>query len=334
MSGIASERSPDHSIDPVKSSSIESDPLYRDLARRLGSKSALARRLAMQAVLVRGQPLKPIRLDRFIARALHILLRLTGTYGRGRRQYLNPRVTRMDLLIPGLPDHLQGLRLLHLADTHFDLDPSIIEPLERILPTLDYDLCVHTGDLLNHCEVEPNSSEAFHRRLRAVLKTDPWCILGNHDPIEVAPHLETLGYRFLINEATWIPFRGNGLWLAGVDDMRLFKTTDFERTAAGLDSTPAFRVLLCHSPEGYEQAQRQGFDLMLSGHTHGGQICLPGGWALQKGYRGPRKLLKGAWLHHSLTGYTSRGIGGCRLPVRFFCPPEIALLTLTRMTLT
>jgi len=283
----------------------------------------------MQTRLASGQPLNPIRLDRFIARFLFLLLRLTGTYRYGRRTYLSPRVTRRRLTLPQLPPHLEGLRLLHLADTHFDLDPGIIEPLERILPGLDYDLCVHTGDFLNHCEVESGASGDFHRRLRAVLKTDPWCIPGNHDPIEVVPHLEPLGYRFLINESTWIPYAQSGFWLTGVDDLRVFHTADFAKATAGLGDEPAFKLLLCHSPEGYLEATERGFDLMLSGHTHGGQVCLPGGIALQKGYRGPRKLLQGPWQHHSLTGYTSRGIGGCRLPVRFFCPPEIALLTLT-----
>lgn len=64
---------------------------------------------------------------------------------------------------------------------------------------------------------------------------------------------------------------------------------------------------------------------MLSGHTHGGQICLPGGFALIKLAKVPRKMLAGAWQYEGLQGYTSRGTGSCGVAARFFCPPEITI---------
>jgi predicted MPP superfamily phosphohydrolase len=88
--------------------------------------------------------------------------------------------------------------------------------------------------------------------------------------------------------------------------------------------------MICHSPEQYPKVESAGFDLYLTGHTHGGQVCLPGGHILVKGASVPRKILKGKWRYHSMTGYTSRGVGSTSLPVRFFCPPEMTFITLKK----
>ena len=86
-----------------------------------------------------------------------------------------------------------------------------------------------------------------------------------------------------------------------------------------------FSILLSHTPEIYRQAAHAGFDIMLSGHTHGGQICLPGGIAVTLDSVLPRRLGSGAWRHGGMTGYTSKGAGCSIIPVRFNCPPEITL---------
>jgi hypothetical protein len=82
---------------------------------------------------------------------------------------------------------------------------------------------------------------------------------------------------------------------------------------------------LAHSPEPYRLAAHAGFDLMLSGHTHGGQICLPGGIALMTNADCPRRFCKGAWRYHTMQGYTSVGSGSSVVGVRFNCPPEMTL---------
>ncbi len=117
------------------------------------------------------------------------------------------------------------------------------------------------------------------------------------------------------------------VYLGGVDDAHFYKTHDLARVR---DDIPggAFSVLLCHSPEAYIEAAAHGFDVMLSGHTHGGQICLPGGFALVKVCDVPRSLLAGAWTYRGMAGCTSVGTGACGVPLRFFCPPEVPLHTL------
>ena len=117
---------------------------------------------------------------------------------------------------------------------------------------------------------------------------------------------------------------GARVHVAGVDDPHFFQTDDLERALAGRPDG-AFSLLLSHSSLLHPRAEAAGVRLMLSGHTHGGQFCLPGGLSLLNNTRSPRRLLKGAWRHGNLHGYTSRGIGCTGLPLRFNCPPELVV---------
>jgi predicted MPP superfamily phosphohydrolase len=119
------------------------------------------------------------------------------------------------------------------------------------------------------------------------------------------------------------------LHLAGVDDAHFYRMDSIEKAAAAIPPGE-FALLLSHTPEVYRQAAHAGFDLMLSGHTHGGQICLPGGIPLTLEADLPRRLGAGAWRHHGMQGYTSSGLGTSVVTARFNCPPEITLHTLVR----
>ena len=114
------------------------------------------------------------------------------------------------------------------------------------------------------------------------------------------------------------------MYLAGIDDAHWHRTGDIAAAAASIPPG-AFSVLLSHTPEVYAEAARAGFRLQLSGHTHGGQICLPGGIAVTLEADLPRRMGSGPWRHDSLIGYTSPGAGCSIVPVRFNCPPEITL---------
>src|SRR4029453_13562454 len=92
----------------------------------------------------------------------------------------------------------------------------------------------------------------------------------------------------------------------------------------------AFSILLSHTPEIYRQAAHAGFDLLLSGHTHGGQICLPGSIPITLDSVLPRRMGAGAWRYRDMIGYTSVGAGSSIVAVRFNCPPEITLHRLCR----
>ena len=87
-------------------------------------------------------------------------------------------------------------------------------------------------------------------------------------------------------------------------------------------------ILLSHTPEAYRHAAHADFDLMLCGHTHGGQICLPGGRPLLTDASSPRRFARGAWRYHAMTGYTATGSGTSLVDVRLNCPPEVTLHTL------
>ena len=87
----------------------------------------------------------------------------------------------------------------------------------------------------------------------------------------------------------------------------------------------AFSILLSHTPEIYRQAAHAGFDVLLAGHTHGGQICLPGGIPITLDSNLPRTMGAGAWMYHGMTGYTSVGAGSSVVAVRLNCLPEITL---------
>ena len=94
-----------------------------------------------------------------------------------------------------------------------------------------------------------------------------------------------------------------------------------------MSNTPKgdFAILLSHTPEVYRQAAEAGFVLMLSGHTHGGQLCLPGSIPIKLEAVLPRSMGAGAWKYRGMNGYTSVGVGTSILPVRLNCPAEITL---------
>jgi predicted MPP superfamily phosphohydrolase len=133
-----------------------------------------------------------------------------------------------------------------------------------------------------------------------------------------------MSIRMLLNESVPI-MRGNeGIHLAGIDDAHYFRVDNIQKAA---DAIPhdAFSILLSHTPEIYRQAAHAGFRLLLGGHTHGGQICLPGAIPITLDSALPRRMGAGAWRYHDMIGYTSVGVGSCIVPVRLNCLPEIVL---------
>ena len=145
------------------------------------------------------------------------------------------------------------------------------------------------------------------------------------------PGLEEIGIRMLLNESEAIERAGEQIHLVGIDDAHYYRVDNIEKAVS---SVPAanFSILLSHTPEIYRQAAHAGFKLLLSGHTHGGQICLPGAIPIILDSVLPRRLGAGAWTHRGMVGYTSVGVGSCILPVRLNCPPEITLHRLLRST--
>ncbi len=257
------------------------------------------------------------------------VLRLTGLYGRGRRNAADIRLTHNRVLVEGLPAAFDGYRILHLSDLHLDMSSAITAALLHRVGEASYDLCVITGDFRARTYGVFEGVVSGAAQLRAVLAGEVYAVLGNHDFIEMVPGLEAAGIRVLLNESVVLRRGGADLYLAGIDDPHYYRVDNLEKAAAGVPLA-ACSVLLSHSPEVYRHAAHAGFKLLLCGHTHGGQICLPGGWALSYNASCPRRFGKGSWRYHGLLGYTSRGAGSCVVDARFNCPPEITVHELRR----
>ncbi|MBC2596451.1 metallophosphoesterase [Ruficoccus amylovorans] len=307
--------------------------LYAQLGSRLGE-ALLERRLRAQQELeahlaVQGEGF--FRLERHIRLEglITVIFKMTGLYGRGYRNYLKIRLIENRVVLPRLPAAFEGFRILHLADLHTDLDPALPDAVIAALAGVEYDLCVNTGDFRNRTRDCHRASMEQTARIYRHLPGPKAGVLGNHDFIEKVPDLEAMGIRVLLNEALPLERSGQTLWLAGVDDPYFYQTHDLARALREVPPT-ACKLLLSHSPQTYREAEGLGVDLMLSGHTHGGQFCLPGGRALITHCPAPRALVAGDWTYGRMRGYTSRGTGAGCVPLRLNCPAEVTLHTLTR----
>lgn len=258
---------------------------------------------------------------------LRLGLKMSGLWNRGRKNYRDLQVTHHEVSLARLPKAFDGYRILHLTDLHLDIDLPYADIVAERLATVDYDLCLTTGDFRNKTESNYSLALEAARRVCAVIDKPHYASLGNHDSIEKVPALESCGMKFLLNEHSFVEKDGAKLWLAGIDDSHYYRSHDLPRALKGIPED-ACVVLLAHCPDVYAQSAAAGIALQLSGHTHGGQIALPGGRPLLTHCHAPDRICLGWWQEGQTRGFTSRGVGACALPVRFNCPPEAAVITL------
>jgi hypothetical protein len=256
-------------------------------------------------------------------------LRFSGLYGRARRNTRRIRILHNRLPIAGLSDAFVGWRILQLSDLHTDLDRRITAAITERLPDLSYDLCVMTGDYRAKTFGPCDEALSGLATIRNQLSDPIYAVLGNHDSIRLVPAMESMGIRLLLNETVTIERSGASFYLAGIDDAHYYQVHNIDKVTAEVPEDAA-SLLLSHTPEVYRHAAYAGFSAMLCGHTHGGQICLPGGIALTWDARCPRRLAAGAWRHGQMIGYTSVGTGSSVVPARLNCLPEITIHELCR----
>jgi uncharacterized protein len=256
-------------------------------------------------------------------------LMLTGLYRRGRRNAERIRVARNVVRFEELPSLFDGFTILHISDLHADMSEGAIRTLVDLVGGLHYDLCVLTGDYRGQTHGPFEAALSSVARVRAQLNGPVYGVLGNHDTVRMVPGLEAMGIRMLINECETIARGNQQLHLAGIDDAHYFRVDNIEKAGSQIPDDE-FSILLSHTPEVYRQAAHAGFNLMLSGHTHGGQICLPGSIPIKLEAVLPRHMGAGAWRYRGMTGYTSVGAGSSIIAVRLNCPPEITLHRLIR----
>lgn len=252
-----------------------------------------------------------------------------------------------------LPPGSAPLTILHVSDTHFRSTLKAMPRFfDRTLARLRPDLIVGTGDFLG----DTGSAAACARMLSVVpARLGRVFVLGSNDyyapvpknPIryftaakspyrhgptnetwtDLVAALETAGWQFLRNDRTRI----DGIEISGLDDPHIGRA---DLTAAPPRTGDGFRIAVVHSPQVARKLAANGFDLILSGHTHGGQVRVPGYGALVTNTPGlPRHMARGAhrmdgaWLH------VTAGLGTSKFaPIRFACRPEACLLELVART--
>jgi uncharacterized protein len=251
-------------------------------------------------------------------------LRLTGLYRRGCRNAARIQVCPNVVARPDIPSAFNGYTILHISDLHADMNGAAMHRLTEAVDTLDYDVCVLTGDYRGKTFGPFEAALAGTAKVRSHLRGPVYGVLGNHDTIRMVPELEEMGIRMLLNESETIVRAEQRIHIAGIDDAHYYRVDNIEKAAAGIPPGE-FSILLSHTPEIYRQAAHAGFGLLLGGHTHGGQICLPGSIPITLGSTLPRRLGAGPWEYHGMSGYTSVGAGSSVVAVRLNCLPEITL---------
>jgi uncharacterized protein len=251
-------------------------------------------------------------------------LKLSGLYGRARRNAENVQIRRHDIILSELPDAFDGYTILQISDLHVDMNQGAMQRLIELLPELRYDLCVLTGDYRGKTFGPYDATLEGIARMRAHITGPVYGVLGNHDTIRMVPALEEMGIRMLLNETEPLARGAQRMHLAGIDDAHYYRVDNIEKAASQIPDGE-FSILLSHTPEIYRQAAHADFDLLLSGHTHGGQICLPGAIPVTLDATLPRRMGSGPWRYRRMVGYTSVGVGSCIVAVRLNCPPEITL---------
>jgi hypothetical protein len=240
-----------------------------------------------------------------------------------------PVVEQITVPLPRLPARLDGLRLAQLSDLHISQYTTAgdIDRAATLAMRQSPDLLVLTGDFIwrEVWEYAEHLVEPL-RSLHAPLGV--YAVLGNHDHWEgaalAARVLAEAGVTLLVNQSQRLPVDAP-LWLVGLDDV--WERKHDMATALAEAPDDECKLLLVHEPDYADEAARYPVDLQLSGHSHGGQINLPGYGRPVLPYLG-QKYPAGLYQVGQLALYTNRGIGVIAPPVRLNCPPEVTLLTL------
>ena len=239
------------------------------------------------------------------------------------------RLRVREVRVPGLPAELDGLRIAHLSDFHLGVPSRGARAVARAASWVAErkpDLVAVTGDLLSRPRGEPE--------LLAVLAQlpHPYVVLGNHDyAISRDPFSKTVELTHLENatvlfdESEIVELRGVRIEIAGVDPR-----TWLQRRRSGFDDDPAagLGILLCHFPKALDTVPEGRWDLILSGHLHGGQIVLPYGFGKLLLAHPGAKYAEGIFARGSTVMHVSPGLGTTFVPFRFFARPEATELVL------
>src|SRR5918993_95576 len=237
-------------------------------------------------------------------------------------------VERRAVALRRLPRELDGFRVVHLSDIHHSpfTGREQVERAVEVANSLQPDIIALTGDYISHEREYIQPCAEILGRLRA--RRGVYAVLGNHDNWVDAPLITDLfsaeGIRVLNNEGMRFEDAGASFWLAGVNDT-MVGLEDLPLALAG-SRADEMKLLLAHNPVILRRAARARVDLVLAGHTHGGQVT----WRNERDAAGRvrRRILRGLGRRGETQIYVTRGVGTVVLPVRYGCRPEVSLLQL------
>jgi predicted MPP superfamily phosphohydrolase len=259
--------------------------------------------------------------------------------------FLEPKdivLERVDITVARLPEEFHNFRIAQISDIHFGpyMSKSGVERAMRLAQTFNPDLVIQTGDFTSHPFRKPNGVEGARfaepcaDALVTMRNVPQIAILGNHDHWNnaniVEGALKERGIEVLRNRSIPIERTKSRIWISGVDDV-FVAAADLAQTLKTVPSTET-TLLLAHEPDFADHAARFPIDVQFSGHSHGGQVRLPGIGALilpAMAHKYPIGLNRVG----RLQVYTNRGLGVINPPVRFHCPPEVTLITLKHPSL-
>lgn len=246
-----------------------------------------------------------------------------GAYGVAYERHQINRIVR-DVNVRGLPPALDGLRIGMITDVHYSsvVPADDVNRAVRLLNEAAPDIVVMGGDYVSFFDRDYISPVA---ELLAPLSAAPqgsFAVLGNHDDEKEMPAaLSARGFTVLKDQRTSLMVRGERLDLAGIR----FWTKAPGEIAGVLKGTGGTTILLAHDPRRLVEAAALDVQLVLSGHTHGGQVIVPGIGAVA-GRKFP--VLAGYATRDNTSLFVSRGVGTVYVPIRLNCPPDVAVLTL------
>jgi hypothetical protein len=264
-----------------------------------------------------------------VLRFFVFFMKILGLYRLGLSNVFKIKIKNHRISFSNLPQAFDGFKILHLTDLHIDsvegLEDAIIESIKKV----DFDLCVLTGDY------RKASSGVFTNILEPIQKISeqiqsefgPLAVLGNHDSYLMANYEEGSGMRLLLNETVELKRGNDKIIISGTDDPFSFYT---DASLTAFTSEKGFKIALVHTSELADIAAENDYNLYLCGHTHGGQICLPGGKALISHQAEGNTYIKGFWEMNKMKGYTSAGCGVSGVPLRYNCSPEITVFELVK----
>jgi len=247
----------------------------------------------------------------------------TAAYGVAYERHQLSRIER-DLAVRGLPPALDGLRIGMITDVHHSAVVSAADVARAVTVLKDAapDIVVLGGDYVSFFDRGYISPVADLLTPLAHAPHGSFAVLGNHDDEREMPAaLASRGFTVLKDQRTALTIKGERLDIAGI---RFWTKTPGE-IAAVLKGTGGTTILLAHDPRRLEEAAALDVQLVLSGHTHGGQVLVPAVGPIA-GRKFP--VLAGYATKENTAIFVSRGVGTVYVPLRINCPPDVAILTL------